>query len=60
MAVTEEPFVSCEHNLLGHVSDMQDNVESRLDLIEEQISGKIDRYIYCASKRRVYIHGKNI
>ncbi|KAK2168506.1 hypothetical protein LSH36_16g04013 [Paralvinella palmiformis] len=38
VTIQEQPFVSCEHNLLEHISFMQDNVDSRLDLIEEQIS----------------------
>ena len=39
VTMQEEPFVSCEHNLLEHVYFMQNNIESQLGLIEEQISG---------------------
>lgn len=37
---TVDPYVNCEKNLLHHIIKMQSVLDERLDLIEEQVSGK--------------------
>ncbi len=39
VTVEEDPFANCEKNLLEHVMNMQDKIEGRLDLVDEQVAG---------------------
>ena len=36
----EDPYARCERNLLEHINTMHEAVEVRLDVLEEQVSGK--------------------
>ena len=39
VTVDEDPFANCEKNLLEHIMNMQDRIDNRLDLIEDQVTG---------------------
>ena len=34
----EEPLVNCHRNLLEHILSLQDEIEQRMDLIDEQVA----------------------
>ena len=46
VTMEEDPFANCEKNLLEHIMNMQDKLEERLDLVEEQVVGMLRVIVY--------------